>query len=143
MAPTLPAGGTVLVDHRAYERTDPGLWDVVMFNQPIVPGHAHLASRGAKPPQWVMRIVAMPGDHVEFGAEWVSVNGSTLALPAHLAHLSYAGLGKLGIKTDLPAARLTLRDDEFFVLGDNTENANDSRFWGALKRSEITGKVVP
>jgi signal peptidase I len=31
--------------------------------------------------------------------------------------------------------------DHYFVLGDNSANANDSRFWGGLPRSNILGRV--
>jgi signal peptidase I len=40
-----------------------------------------------------------------------------------------------------PSARLTLGSDEYLVLGDNTRNSLDGRYFGPVKRSAIVGKV--
>jgi signal peptidase I len=45
-------------------------------------------------------------------------------------------LGQFGV-----ASPFTVPMDGYFVLGDNSANANDSRFWGALPRTNILGKV--
>jgi hypothetical protein len=36
----------------------------------------------------------------------------------------------------------TLKDDEYFVMGDNREVSSDSRSWGALEKSNITGRAL-
>jgi len=41
-----------------------------------------------------------------------------------------------------PAKSITLGDDEYFVMGDNSERSFDSRYFGPIKRSSILGKVV-
>jgi signal peptidase I len=38
-------------------------------------------------------------------------------------------------------AQLKLKNDEYFVLGDNRDNSNDSRYVGTLHRSQIVGHV--
>jgi len=38
--------------------------------------------------------------------------------------------------------KTNLNADEYFLLGDNTDRANDSRFFGPIKRAKILGKVI-
>ena len=35
-----------------------------------------------------------------------------------------------------------LGDNQFFVLGDNTENSLDGRYWGTINRGQIIGKAL-
>lgn len=48
--------------------------------------------------------------------------------------LSLGAVGKFG--------EITLKNDEYFVLGDNRNSASDSRLWGPVSRSEFTGRVL-
>lgn len=41
-----------------------------------------------------------------------------------------------------PGKKFVLKEDQFFVLGDNRGNSFDSRFWGTVPKENITGKVV-
>jgi signal peptidase I len=36
---------------------------------------------------------------------------------------------------------MTLKDDEYFVMGDNRSGSSDSRYWGAVKRNLLTGRA--
>jgi signal peptidase I len=37
---------------------------------------------------------------------------------------------------------IRLKDDEYFVLGDNRPSSSDSRSWGPLSRDRIVGKII-
>ena len=82
----------------------------------------------------IRRIVAVSGDSVEITAEGLKVNG-------YLQQES-------GIYTEtLPYTEgisfpLTVREDEYFVLGDNRTNAKDSRIYGTVSKEEIKGTVI-
>lgn len=83
----------------------------------------------------VGRIVAAGGDTVEITEDaQLKVNGSVVYeddiyynTPAYDSEVTYP---------------LTLGSDEFFVLGDHRENAEDSRWFGPVARDQITGKVI-
>ena len=85
--------------------------------------------------QYVGRIVARGGDAVEVTDQaTLVVNGSTV-----LENNIFYTTPKY---ENGPTYPLTLAADEFFVLCDYREGARDSRYFGAVKQSEVKGKVI-
>lgn len=131
MSPTIKRGETVSVDYTAYAVTAPKRWDVVTFEPPMFTNQV-----------WAMRVVALPGETVSFATGGVTLNGRPLVLPPHITNVVYVSL-------DDPAFRIAggiaspyvVPPDSYFVLGDNSTNANDSRFWGAVPRTNVIGRV--
>lgn len=79
---------------------------------------------------FVKRVIAVPGDTVEIRIGKVYVNGLIVDEP----YLS----GPSG-RTNL--AKQTIGQDEYFVLGDNRLQSNDSRSWGTVPLSNVVGKA--
>jgi signal peptidase I len=125
MAPTIAPGETVTVDYAAYALAAPKRFDVVAFEPPTFTNQV-----------WLMRVVALPGETVVFTNCVFTVDGTAASLPRHITNVTYVALGQFGV-----ASPFTVPMDGYFVLGDNSANANDSRFWGALPRTNILGKV--
>jgi signal peptidase I len=99
----------------------------------------HLA-RGNPDMHRVMRVIGLPGEMVAIRDDGIAVDGSLVNPPAHLAGIRYAAA------TDFrPPAPITypfrVPSNSVFVLGDNTTNAFDSRFWGPLPKENIVGRV--
>jgi signal peptidase I len=100
---------------------------------------------------WIMRIVGLPGETVDIESPYVLINGERLVYPPIFARISsrqdgftgYYNIEEIGGTEDwgisLP---ITLGADEYFVLGDNSPNSNDSRFVGPIPRADITGKAI-
>jgi len=133
MSPTIKPGARITVDWTAYALSSPKRWDVVCFNPPIYTNQI-----------WAMRVVAVPGEAVSFAAGGIAVNGRAIAVPSHITNVAYVSL-------DYPALRsggvsgitspYVVPSNSFFVLGDNSTNALDSRFWGAVQRTNVLGRV--
>jgi signal peptidase I len=122
MSPTIKQGETVTVDYSAYMVGQPERWDVVVFQPPMFTNQL-----------WAMRVVALPGETVSV-SNGITIDGRAMSLPAHLTNVSYLLAGSSARSYVVPAG-------SFFVLGDNSQNANDSRFWGGLPATNIVGKV--
>lgn len=83
---------------------------------------------------YVKRVVAVPGDTVVIKGGRLFVNGEKYDDVADTESITYSGLAE---------TQLTLGDDEYFVLGDNRNNSEDSRYQsiGLISKKQIKGKV--
>jgi signal peptidase I len=95
---------------------------------------------------FVKRVIGMPGDVVEVRNKNVYLNGKKLDEPYKI-HVDSTVYGN---ETWMPE-ELKIRDnygptavpaDSFFVMGDNRDNSNDSRYWGFVTRNDVIGKPL-
>ncbi len=77
----------------------------------------------------IKRVYGMPGDTIEINHNSILINGKVID--------DQYGVGKTS-----DYAEITLKDDEYFVLGDNREVSKDSRYFGTVKESEIKGQTI-
>jgi len=101
---------------------------------------------------FVKRVVGLPGDEVTLNAKSLSING--LKVPHDLIsreskqQIFFESLNQSRYKIILYSDRIglsqtwTVPDGHYFVMGDNRDNSNDSRYWGYLAQGQILGKVV-
>src|ERR1041385_2982089 len=81
---------------------------------------------------YIKRLIGLPGDTVEVRYGTVYVNGAALEEP-YLPQ-EYRDRSSMDPKT--------LRDDEYFVLGDHRRSSNDSRLGWTVSKRDIFGKAV-
>lgn len=155
MEPTLDIGRRILVNRFAYSFGDPKIGDVIVFHPPsgadrrlpdqcgVLVEDEFPAAAGSPCPQgtpgqapetYVKRIVAGPGDTVSVEDGHPVVDGVEKTDEPYTKPC-----GEVFACT-LPKA-ITVPDDEYFVMGDNRGDSDDSRFWGPVPRSAIIGKV--
>jgi signal peptidase I len=118
------------IPHRSVKRLD-----IIAFKSP---------TDGNIP--FVKRVIGLPGETVEVHDKAVYVNGKKLDEPykIHVDSTTY------GADSWTPE-ELKVRDnygpvvipaDNYFVMGDNRDNSNDSRYWGFVTWDEIIGKPL-
>jgi len=161
MMPTLLAGDFILVNKYAYgirlpvinkkiiDLELPERGDVVVFRYPQDPSV-----------DYIKRVVGLPGDHIKYMGKTLAINGEPVAqIPAGTYMVPGAGSSMMGagvrteqlgeINHDILVQPHTLSrnvvyivpKDHYFVMGDNRDNSNDSRFWGAVPEQNLVGKA--
>lgn len=124
MNPVLENGDTVLVNRIIYDASTPKRGDIIVFKPN---GNENMHS-------YIKRIIGLPGETVQIMDGKIYIDGEVLAEEYETSSLDAAGVA---------ANKIVLGGDEYFVLGDNRENSEDSRMAdiGNVKRSEIEGKA--
>lgn len=162
MMPTLLVGDFILVNKFAYgvrlpvlntkiiDHGSPQRGDIVVFRFPKDPTV-----------DYIKRVIGLPGDRIGYYRKQLFINGVPMT---QTAEGRYAG-GTQGesmtgesllredlqtvthsilVRADDPAARegeFVVPDGHFFVMGDNRDNSNDSRFWGAVPEANLVGRA--
>ena len=124
MNPVLSNGDVVLVNRIVYDATSPKRGDIIVF-KPKGNENSHYYTK---------RIIGLPGETLEIIEGSVYIDGERLEEDYETTEIK-----DVGIITE----KMKLDGDEYFVLGDNRENSEDSRMAdvGTVKRSYIYGKA--
>jgi len=109
-------------------RWRPKRGDVVIFNPP-----------SAENKDYVKRVIGLPGDMIEIRGRTVFINGTPLDEPYAVFRGSEPRSPTGGTNWE---SRTPLGPDMYYVMGDNRNNSNDSRWWGAVVSRKIKGKVM-
>lgn len=129
MQPVLDDGDSIIIEKVSYFFGTPERYDVVVF--PV-----DTKEKSEEQLYYVKRIIGMPGDIVQIIDGKVYINGSQLKEDIYgSTDIFDAGIAGNPIQ---------LKEDEYFVLGDNRNMSSDSRYElvGMVKRSEISGKAL-
>ncbi len=153
MVPTLVIGQRVLVNRLGERFTDPSIGDVVVFHPPAAatgdePGFGGEGSQcGSRQPEgaacakpvverskenFIKRVVAGPGDRIAVVDGHVVLNGKAQREPFVQESCDSGGSADFPTPIRVPAGH-------WFMMGDNRECSEDSRFWGPVPKKWIIG----
>ena len=133
MSPAISAGDHVMMEGLSFLVRKPRRGDIVVFK---ADGLASLPSGTL----YLKRVAGEPGDRLRIADGNLYINDKHVALSNALGEIAYhlpAGAADRADQTDL-----TVPDGHYFLLGDNSANSHDSRFWGCVPAKSICGRVA-
>ncbi len=126
MEPSFKSWHYLIVDKLSYRFTEPVRGEVIVFESPQQGGRA-----------LIKRVIGLPGETVVLTGKTVTIT-NTAYPEGFVLEESYLDPA---LVTD-SNLKLTLKNDEYLVLGDNRRVSADSRVWGSLPRENIVGRAL-
>lgn len=126
MEPNFANGEYLIINELIYRIDSPQRGEVVVFKYPSDPRQ-----------YYIKRIIGLPGETIEIRDSYLKIYNQAKPEGFILDESKYLSPGD---KTP-GEYKITLKDDEYFVLGDNRQASFDSRRWGPLIRKYIVGRA--
>jgi len=163
MLPSLRIGDFILVNKYTYglrlpvlnlkflDIGEPRRGDVIVFR---FPGDLSI--------NYIKRVAGLPGDRISYRGKQLYVNGAPMAQSTTATNYVYSEGPEHAISArrlterldgvdhdillidrgpELPGFEYVVPEGHFFVLGDNRDRSNDSRFWGAVPEQNVVGRA--
>lgn len=161
MMPTLLIGDFILVNKFAYGLRLPVLNSKILDIDSPSRGDVAVFRFPGKPSEdYIKRIVGLPGDHIAYRNKRLYINGEQME-QTPMRHFQGVGSGVVmngaRVKSEaldgvthqilIREGRLNVEGEyhvppnHYFVLGDNRDNSNDSRFWGFVPEEYLVGRA--
>jgi signal peptidase I len=109
--------------------------DIIVFKYPEEPDR-----------DFIKRVIGLPGETLELKEKKVYINGTPLDEPYVHFLEPPGGHSNISEETSLDVRErygpVTVPADQYFMMGDNRDNSQDSRYWGFLRRDYIKGKAL-
>ncbi|MBF0274033.1 MAG: signal peptidase I [Nitrospinae bacterium] len=126
----LPFTRTKLFDDIRFFSSIPERFDIIVFKYPEDPSR-----------DFIKRTIGLPGETVEVKNQVVYINGKAIDDSAFVKHIE----PPLPLMYSFPRDNfgpVTVPEGHVFMMGDNRENSQDSRYWGFLDVNMIKGKAI-
>ena len=131
MSPAIDKGDFIYVIEIAYAREAPSRGQVIVFSTNDIPFYKNDDEQN-----FVKRVAGLPGETLSWHGGQLWVNGK---LAPELASLHYETMGEF---PGADGTTFVVPKDRYFVLGDNSHNSFDSRFWGCVPAGSLRGRAL-
>lgn len=126
MRPTLVEGDRIFVNKFIYRFREPQRAEVIVFKFPLNPKRV-----------FIKRLVAFGGEGVEILDGKLFIDNKSITHPETLSKRDYYNRGDFGREGE----PVKVPEHSFYVLGDNSKNSRDSRYWGFVPEKNLIGKA--
>ena len=128
MRMTLIEGDRILVNKFIYRFREPQRGDAVVFKYPENPKK-----------DFIKRLIAFGGETVEIREGKILIDGKPINDPGSaISRLYYYNRGIFGQEKK----PITVPENSYYVLGDNSQSSRDSRYWGFVPKKEYGWKSL-
>jgi len=147
MEPTLfgpkpgPAADHVIADLFSYHFAAPKRGDIIVFNISQIPD-IEFRGRNRNEVFFIKRLVGLPGERIRIADGKLYANGKLLSESDGIPPSTYVEPFKIPSSAKRDGQDYIVGPDEYFTLGDNSENSYDSRFWGCVPAASVCGKIT-
>jgi signal peptidase I len=137
MSPTILVGDHFFLDKVAFPANYPTVLQKYLPTRAIHRGDIVAFWSPENPNiRLVKRVIGLPGEKVELRHRELYINDHKLDEP-YVVHIDAQEVGR---RDNFGPIRIP--PDHFFLMGDNRDNSNDSRFWGLAPRESFIGKPL-
>ena len=106
--------------------------DIVVFKYPDEPER-----------DFIKRVIGLPGETLELRNKKIYINGQALDEPyVHYIDATHSASEVTSFDVRERYGPVKVPADQYFVMGDNRDNSQDSRYWGFLPRHYVKGKAL-
>lgn len=144
MKPNLLVGDHLLVNKFIFAPTATAIERALLPMRPIERGDVVVFKFPEEPERdFIKRVIGLPGDALELKNQTIHINGMPLIEP--YAHYLFPPMGDGQADTfDLRRkyGPVTVPAGHYFMMGDNRDDSQDSRYWGFLPASYVKGRAL-
>jgi len=119
---TINEGDKVLGNRLAYKFSEPKRGDIIIFWAPI-----------KEKKYYIKRLIGLPGDKIVIKNCKLYINGKEIKE-------DYITPGNW--TKEYESYEITVPEGEYFMMGDNRDRSNDSRYWGTIKKDAMVAKAI-